>query len=112
VNKDLVFLKHIKDEIDFLEEQFSAVDEKELLSNPLLQRATIRSLEIIGEAVKNLSEDIKTNNTQIEWKEIAGMRDKLIHRYFTIDWDIVNEVIRDRLPELSETVNKALNNFK
>ncbi len=112
MNKDLVFLKHIKDEIDFLEEQFSAVDEKELLSNPLLQRATIRSLEIIGEAVKNLSEDIKTNNTQIEWKEIAGMRDKLIHRYFTIDWDIVNEVIRDRLPELSETVNKALNNFK
>ena len=74
--------------------------------------STIRSLEIIGEAVKNLSEDIKTNNTQIEWKEIAGMRDKLIHRYFTIDWDIVNEVIRDRLPELSETVNKALNNFK
>jgi uncharacterized protein with HEPN domain len=47
---------------------------EDLLSDPLLQRGTIKSLEIIGEAVKNLSVDFKTNNSEIEWKEIAGMR--------------------------------------
>jgi uncharacterized protein with HEPN domain len=67
-----------------------------------------RALEIIGEAVKNLSDAFKENNPQIEWKEIAGMRDRLIHRYFTIDLDIVYEVVINRLPELKVTVLKAL----
>jgi uncharacterized protein with HEPN domain len=73
----------------------------------LLFRDTIRSLEIIGEAVKNLSEEFKNDNPQIAWKEIAGMRDRLIHRYFNIDLDIVYEVITERLPELKETVKNA-----
>jgi uncharacterized protein with HEPN domain len=81
---------------------------EDLLSDPLLQRGTIKSLEIIGEAVKNLSVDFKTNNSEIEWKEIAGMRDKLIHQYFAVDWNIVWEVIQDRIPELKETVDKVL----
>lgn len=81
---------------------------EELLNNPVIQRATVRSLEIIGEAVKNLSNEFKKDNPQIEWKEIAGMRDRLIHRYFTIDWDIVYEVITERLLELKETVVRAL----
>jgi uncharacterized protein with HEPN domain len=74
----------------------------------LLQRGTVRSLEIIGEAVKNLSDDFKTDNSKIEWKEIAEMRDKLIHQYFAVDWDIVWGVIQDRIPELNGIINKAL----
>ncbi|WP_209624872.1 HepT-like ribonuclease domain-containing protein [Methanobacterium petrolearium] len=73
--------------------QFSTNTKEDLLSDPLLQRGTVRSLEIIGEAVKNLSDDFKTDNSKIEWKEIAGMRDKLIHQYFDVEWDIVWEVI-------------------
>jgi uncharacterized protein with HEPN domain len=108
VNRDTVLLQHIKDEIDFLEFQFVKNNREDLLSDPLLQRGTIRSLEIIGEAVKNLSDDFKTNNSEIEWKEIAGMRDKLIHQYFAVDWNIVWEVIQDRIPELKETIDKVL----
>ncbi len=108
MNKDTVLLEHIKEEIAFLEFQFARTTLEDLLSDPLLQRGTVRSLEIIGEAVKNLSDDFKTNNSEIEWKEIAGMRDKLIHQYFAVDWNIVWEVIQDRIPELKETVDKVL----
>ena len=108
MNKDLALLGHIKDEIHFLEVQFPKNTQEDLLNDPLLQRGTIRSLEIIGEAVKNLSDDFKTHNSQIEWKEIAGMRDRLIHQYFAVDWDIVWEVIEKRIPELKEIVTKAL----
>ncbi len=108
MNRDQIFLRHILEEIEFLEGHFPENAEKGLLNDPAVQRFTVRSLEIIGEAVKNLSESFKEDNPQIEWKEIAGMRDRLIHRYFTIDWDIVYEVITDRLPELKETVLNAL----
>lgn len=108
MNKDAVLLEHIKDEIDFLESQYTINTKEDLLSDPLLQRGTVRSLEIIGEAVKNLSDDFKTNNSEIEWKEIAGMRDKLIHHYFAVDWNIVWEVIQYRIPELKETVDKLI----
>lgn len=108
MNRDQIFLKHILDEIEFLEEYFPKNNDKELLNDPAVQRFTVRSLEIIGEAVKNLSDEFKENNPQIEWKEIAGMRDKLIHRYFSIDLDIVYEVLRNRLPELKETVINVL----
>ncbi|MDO8869532.1 MAG: DUF86 domain-containing protein [Methanobacteriaceae archaeon] len=58
-------------------------------------------------AVKNLSESFKADNPEIEWKEIAGMRDRLIHRYFSVDWDIVWEVINNRLPELKNIIKMA-----
>jgi len=108
VNKDTALLEHIKDEIDFLELQFTKSTKEDLLSDPLLQRGTVKSLEIIGEAVKNLSDDFKANNSEIEWKEIAGMRDKLVHQYFGVDWNIVWEVIQDRIPELKEIVYRVL----
>jgi len=108
VNRDQLFLRHILDEIEFLEEYFPENADKELLNDPAVQRFTVRSLEIVGEAVKNLSREFKKNNPQIEWKEIAGMRDRLVHRYFNVDLDIVYEVLTNRLPELKETVLNAL----
>jgi uncharacterized protein with HEPN domain len=54
----------------------------------------------LGEAVKNLPDSFKTENTGIEWKEIAGMRDKLIHHYFSIDFEIVWDVVQNELPVL------------
>jgi len=108
VNRDQLFLRHILDEIEFLEEYFPENADKELLNDPAVQRFTVRSLEIIGEAVKNLSQPFKEDYHEIEWKEIAGMRDRLVHRYFNVDLDIVYEVLTNRLPELKETVLNAL----
>lgn len=62
--------------------------------------AVIRALEIIGEAVKNISESIKNNYPDIPWKEMAGMRDKLIHEYFGIKYQIIWDTIKEEIPNL------------
>ena len=66
------------------------------MKDDILKRACVRSLEVIGEAVKNLPEDFKDEYPELEWKKIAGIRDKLIHHYFGVDWDIVWDVIQNK----------------
>ncbi len=60
----------------------------------------MRSLEVIGEGVKNLSEDFKADHPDIEWRKIAGMRDMLIHHYFGVDWQVVWNVLEKKLLQL------------
>ncbi len=67
-----------------------------------MQRAFLRSLEVIGEAVKNLSEGLREDHPEVEWRKIAGLRDRLIHHYFEVDWQIVWDVVTGRLPSLGE----------
>ena len=74
------------------------------MNDPVLQRACLRSLEIIGEAVKNISNNFKRENPKIEWRKIAGLRDKLIHHYFGVDWEIVWNVIKNKIPEIRESL--------
>ncbi|MDF1532437.1 MAG: DUF86 domain-containing protein [ANME-2 cluster archaeon] len=105
---DDVLIKHILDEIEFLKQQSQNINLENLMVNEVLKRAFARSIEIIGEASKNLSETLKAKYPEIEWKKIAGMRDKLIHAYFGIDWEIVWDVIVNRLPKLETDIN-ALN---
>ena len=62
--------------------------------------AVIRNIEIIGEAVKNLSPDFKRDHRNLDWKSIAGFRDRVIHHYFGVNWDIVWDVVRHKVPEL------------
>ncbi len=73
-----------------------------------MKRACSRSLEIIGEAVKNLSPDFKKRYKETEWKKISGLRDKMIHGYFGVNWDIVWDVIRNQIPKLREQVESIL----
>jgi len=104
VKHDDVFINHILDEIEFLKQHSQNIDLDDLMEDEVLKRAFARSFEIIGEASKNLSDTLKTENPEIEWKKIAGMRDKLIHAYFGIDWNIVWDVIVNRLPELEYSI--------
>ena len=108
MNKDKVFLNHILDEIDFLDNQFKDLDFQDLMKDYVLQRACVRSLEVIGEAVKNLSENLKRKYPDAEWKTIAGLRDKLIHHYFGIDWDIVWDIIKNKIPNLEEDIKTLI----
>lgn len=80
----------------------------EFLADMKTQDAVVRNLEIIGEAVKNLSKDLKNKYKDIEWKDISGMRDKIIHFYFGINWDIVWSVLKDKLPLLIEKIEQIL----
>jgi len=107
-----VFLKHILEEINFLIKEIGNIEFEEFMKNEILKRASSRSLEIIGEAVKNLPPDFKKKYKEIEWKKIAGLRDKIIHYYFGVNWDILWDVIRNQLPKLKEQVENILGQFE
>lgn len=98
-------MHHIWDEIQYLSEN-SSIEKDEFIMNPTLQRAFVRSLEIIGEAVKNLPNNFKEKYYNMNWKEIAGMRDVLIHEYFGIDYDIVWSVVIEDIPELKKRIEE------
>ncbi|KKQ92155.1 MAG: hypothetical protein UT58_C0006G0005 [Microgenomates group bacterium GW2011_GWC1_39_7b] len=89
------YLKHILDEINYLIVESSDLAEDKFFNNQTLQRAFTRSLEIIGEAVKNLPLEFKEENNEVEWKLMAGMRDRLIHHYFGVDYEIVWDVVKN-----------------
>ncbi len=103
-----VFLNHILDEINFLIKETEGLKFEEFMKNEVLKRACSRSIEIIEEATKNLSTDFKRKYKDIEWKKISGLRDKIIHYYFGVNWDIVWDVIKNRLPELKDQVENML----
>jgi len=76
--------------------------------NELVQDAVIRNLEIIGEAVKRIPDDIKRRHPHIEWRKIAGLRDILIHAYFGIDLEIIWDIIKNKIPDLKEKISRIL----
>ena len=73
-----------------------------------LTRAVVRSLEIIGEAAKKISNDFKANYPDVEWKSMAGMRDRLIHNYFGVDYEMVFRTVKNDLPKLNEDLATML----
>lgn len=82
------------------------------MSCDITKDAVERNFEIIGEAVKNLSEDFRNQYPQIPFKQVAGMRDKLIHDYFGIDYEILWKTIQDKLPQFKSEIEKLINIFK
>ncbi|MBM4324677.1 MAG: DUF86 domain-containing protein [Deltaproteobacteria bacterium] len=70
--------------------------------------AVVRNLEIIGEAIKKLPEDIRLKYPEVEWKKIAGLRDILIHEYFGVDHEIIWDIIQNKLPLLKEQIRQML----
>ena len=102
------YLKHILDEIVFLLEKSADLAEENFMRDETLQRAFSRSLEIIGEAEKNLPDDFRKKHSKIEWKLLAGMRDKIIHHYFGVDYEIVWDIIKNELPSLKAQIENII----
>jgi uncharacterized protein with HEPN domain len=111
LKSDHVFLRHILDEIDFLLKATAGFEYHSFLQNELLTRASARSIEIIGEATKNLSPEFRKRHKEIEWKQFAGMRDKVIHMYFGVNWVIVWDVINRVLPEVKNQIEQIMSNI-
>ena len=105
-------MRHILEEINFLEESSSCIEFSDLMRNREKQRAWLRSLEVIGEATKNLSKEFKEKYPEVEWRKIAGLRDKLIHHYFGVKWEIVWDVVKNEIPAIKLKVEVMLNEFE
>ena len=108
---DELYLRDL-DAIKKIENYVNGLDYKKFSKNPIVIDAVLRNFEIIGEASKNLSKEIKSSYPEIPWKEMAGMRNKVIHEYFGVDLKIVWRTIKKRLPELKIKIKKILKNFK
>ncbi|MCL1932363.1 MAG: DUF86 domain-containing protein [Candidatus Azobacteroides sp.] len=107
----ILYLKHILDECEFILSAMSTNTTKEnLLEDEILKRAIVRSLEIIGEASKKIPVDFKLRWNTIKWKNMAGMRDRLIHDYMGINYTIVWDVIRNKIPELTKQIAEVIHN--
>ena len=111
MKEDRIYLQHIRDAIGKIF-RFTKGGKEEFLTDDKGQDAVIRNLEIIGEAVKNISKAFREKHSDIPWKQIAGMRDEMIHEYFGVDLDIVWNVVVKDLPLLKERLNKILKSEK
>ena len=109
MKKDKAYLMHILDGVSDIENFIEGISQEEFYKNKEKQYAVLRALEIIGEATKNLSKELKSKYREIHWRDIAGMRDKLIHEYFGVKLELVWETIKDKLPELKEQISDILN---
>jgi len=102
------YLNDIMEAIVDLESFSSGISFDEFKSNHMIRNAVIRSLEIIGEASKNIPDDLRKKHSEIPWKRMAGMRDKLIHGYFGVDYESVWALITERILEIKTPLNKMI----
>lgn len=103
------YLKHIRDECSYILSVITADTQKsDFIQDETLKRAVVRSLEIIGEATKKIPIDVKLQWSTIEWKSMAGMRDRLIHDYMGINYSIVWDVATNKIPTLYPQIKKII----
>ena len=101
-------LRHIADECSYLLSVSKDLSKDEFLDDETLKRAVVRSLEIIGEATKKIPADFKVKWNSIHWKNMAGMRDRLIHDYIGVNYSIVWDVLKNKIPELTSQIEEVL----
>jgi len=105
---DKVYLRHVLDAIAQVEDYLKGTTAKKFLQTRLLQDAVVRQLEIIGEASRYLSNEFHERHPEIPWGQIIGLRNRLIHAYFSINFQTIWEIIEHDLPSLKQNVERLL----
>ena len=105
------FLLDIQEAASRIANYVKGMSYADFLEDEKTQDAVVRNIEIIGEAVKELLDDFKAKHDDIEWKYIARMRDKLIHHYHGVSWEIVWSVVKNDLPDLKSKVDNIIDNL-
>lgn len=105
---NLELVRHIFDECEFIITHTQGKTENQVLDDKVLLKALERSIEIIGEATKKIDDEFKSMYPHIEWRKMAGTRDHLIHHYFGIDYDILWDIIENKIPELYYSIKEIL----
>lgn len=103
-----VFLRHILDECSYILSISEHLSFEDFLEDETLKRAVVRSLEIVGEATKKIPADFKETWNTIQWKNMAGMRDRLIHDYMGVNYSIVWDVMKNKIPEIHQEISSFL----
>lgn len=102
------YLRHINDECSYIISVSQDLRYEDLIENETLKWAVVRSLEIIGEATKKIPADVKVTWNTIPWKNMAGMRDRLIHDYMGVNYTIVWDVMKNKIPDMNKQISKFL----
>jgi len=108
MKKDIFYIKDIKNSLEKIFKYTNSLSYEDFIDDEKTRDAVERNLEIIGEAVKKLSNELKSRHPNIPFKQIAGMRDKLIHDYFGIDYEIVWHTIQNKLPEFFKLIDEII----
>jgi uncharacterized protein with HEPN domain len=112
VNKDLIRLRHMSDSANAILAFVHGKNRKDLDTDRLLLSGILRELEILGEAAGKVSQQTKEVFPELPWKQMIGMRNRLIHAYFDVDHDIVWKTIKDFLPSFTITLSKIILNLE
>ena len=107
-----LFLEDIVEQIELIENSIKNIKKNNFLENRDLQDATVRRLEIIGEAAKNIPEVIRKKYPGTEWKKIAGIRDIIIHAYFELDLDLIWDVVKNKIQDLKQQIQEILKEYE
>lgn len=100
-------LAHVLEAIDEIEKYLNNIDLTEFKNNSMIRFASIKQVEIIGEAAKNLTEETKKNYSTVEWRQIAGLRNILVHEYFGIDADLIWQILKTDIPDLKSKLQQT-----
>jgi len=104
----LDFIEDILDAMDKAEAMLSDIDFETFKENYQINFAVVRAMEIIGEATKRLPESFRNKYPEIPWKDMAGMRDRIIHGYDAVNLEIVWATVKTRIPELKPKIQRIL----
>lgn len=104
----MLFIKDIRDCTKKIMDYTKGKTYEEFTGNQMLMDAVIRNLEIIGEATKNIPDEVKQKHPQIEWRKIGDLRNIIIHGYFRIDYDILWDIVQNKIPNLAIKIEEVL----